>query len=169
MERFRHIAGFDYDTYRAAYDAYFRGFMERGEIPLKQGVKELLGWLRLHGKKSGLATSTYAEKAMHELHMAGIDGLFDAVVTGDTVKNSKPDPEIYLKCLKKLDLPAERALGVEDSYNGIRSLSAAGMHPIMVPDILPVTDEMRGKAELILPDLNEVCRYLEKQMSVAVS
>ena len=52
---------------------------------------------------------------------------------------------------------------IEDSYNGIRAAHAAGAHPIMVPDILQPDEEIREKAEVVLPSLFEVKEYLEKQ------
>ena len=48
-------------------------------------------------------------------------------------------------------------------YNGIRAAHAAGAHPIMVPDILQPDEEIREKAEVVLPSLFEVKEYLEKQ------
>ena len=47
-------------------------------------------------------------------------------------------------------------LALEDSYNGIRSASSAGMMTIMVPDLLEPTDEIRGLCTFIVRDLYEV-------------
>ena len=49
---------------------------------------------------------------------------------------------------------------IEDSYNGIRSAHAAGLHPIMVPDLAPVTEEMQELSDVILDSLTEVEKYL---------
>ena len=54
----------------------------------------------------------------------------------------------------------EQAWAVEDSYNGIRSAAAAGMRPIMVPDLLPPTQEMHQLSHIILPSLADVEHYL---------
>ena len=50
---------------------------------------------------------------------------------------------------------------IEDSYNGIRAANAAGMKPVMVPDQLPPTQEMREKAAVILPSLFDVMEWIE--------
>ena len=55
-----------------------------------------------------------------------------------------------------MGITPESAYGVEDSHNGMRSLHAAGLHPIMVPDLLEPNEEMQSLAEIILPDLLEV-------------
>ena len=51
------------------------------------------------------------------------------------------------------------AYAIEDSYNGIRSAYSAGMKPIMVPDLLPATDEMRSMSVAVLEDLIQVKEY----------
>lgn len=51
---------------------------------------------------------------------------------------------------------------IEDSYNGIRAAHAAGMHPIMVPDLMEATEEMRGLAEVVLESLKDVRKYFDK-------
>jgi beta-phosphoglucomutase-like phosphatase (HAD superfamily) len=50
--------------------------------------------------------------------------------------------------------------GVEDSHNGIRSASSAGMMTIMVPDLLEPTDEIRGFCAFVVRDLHEVRRLI---------
>ena len=85
---------------------------------------------------------------------------FDQVVTGDQLERSKPAPDIYLMACRALGVAPEAAWAVEDSYNGIRSAAAAGMRPIMVPDLLPPTPEMRQLSHIILPDLTAVEDYL---------
>jgi beta-phosphoglucomutase-like phosphatase (HAD superfamily) len=50
---------------------------------------------------------------------------------------------------------------IEDSYNGIRAAYAAGMKPVMVPDQLPPTQEMREKAVAILPSLTDAAEWLK--------
>ena len=50
---------------------------------------------------------------------------------------------------------------IEDSHNGIRAAYAAGMHPIMVPDLMDVTEEMKELAEEIFESLYEVVEFLE--------
>ena len=54
----------------------------------------------------------------------------------------------------------EQAYEIEDSYNGIRSAHAARLHPIMVPDLAPVTEEMQELSDVILDSLTEVEKYL---------
>ena len=61
-----------------------------------------------------------------------------------------------------LQVPPARAWAIEDSHNGIRSAAAAGMRAIMVPDLLPATEEMERLAEAIVPDLAAAERYIRQ-------
>lgn len=81
---------------------------------------------------------------------------------GDQLKRSKPEPDIYLMTCDKMDVIPGRAYAIEDSYNGIRSSYSAGMRPIMVPDMLPPTEEMRQKSVAVLENLLMVREYLEE-------
>ena len=75
----------------------------------------------------------------------------------------KPDPEVFLRCADALGIPVSKyseTFVIEDSYNGIRAAYAAGMKPVMVPDQLPPTQEMREKAVAVLPSLTEAAEWL---------
>jgi beta-phosphoglucomutase-like phosphatase (HAD superfamily) len=76
---------------------------------------------------------------------------------------SKPAPDIYLKACAELGTDPRTAYAVEDSYNGIRAAHAAGMTPIMVPDMVPANDEMHERSAIILPDLLAVRDWLMTQ------
>ena len=71
------------------------------------------------------------------MEMTGLGPCFSAIITGDQVAHSKPDPEIYLMACRALGTTPERTVAVEDSRNGILSASRAGMRVAMVPDLLP--------------------------------
>ena len=138
------------------YDAWCK---ENG-LPVKPGAPEILRALREERVPLAIASSTSRDYVTRELREAGLLPYFDAVICGDMVTKSKPDPEIFLKAAAALGVQPCNAVVIEDSYNGIRAAAAGGMHPIMVPDILPPTDEMRRLAEIILPSLFEVKDFL---------
>lgn len=124
-----------------------------GRLPLKPGAREVLAALREMGFPLALASSTKTETVRRELEEAGLLAYFDAVIGGDMVTNSKPDPEIFLTAASRLGVSAGDCWVIEDSYNGIRAASAGGMRAIMVPDLLPLDAEMKEKAAAIVPDL----------------
>lgn len=133
-------------------------------LPVKPGARELLSWLKARGIRMGLATSTRSQTARTELESAGLLSFFESVTGGESVLISKPDPQIYLIACDALGVEPSQAFAVEDSFNGIRSSYAAGMRPIMVPDILQPDEEMRSLAEAICPDLFAVRDYLSDKL-----
>ena len=160
------------EIFRAAYPALdfarfdaearrrFHTRWSGGNLPRKPGAGEILQALKDRAVPLALASSTERAVVRQELDEAGLLGFFDAVIGGDQVKRSKPDPEIFLRAAEALGAEPERCFVIEDSFNGVRAAAAAGMRPLMVPDLLPPDGEMHRLAEAILPDLHAVEEYL---------
>ncbi|MGN1144863.1 MAG: HAD family hydrolase [Acetatifactor sp.] len=154
--------GFDYDTFRKKASDWFWQYIKNNGLPIKTGVKEILAYLKQEGYVVGLASSTRYSSVVNHLEEAGIKDYFSVIVTGDMVEHSKPKPDIYLLACEKLGVEPAKAYAVEDSYNGIRSAHAAGMKPVMVPDLLEPDEEMESLSFLICKDLLEVLAYLKE-------
>lgn len=153
---------FPYDERKAEQSALYHERYDGGRLPMKDGVRELLEFLKEKGLKIALASSTRRVVVENQLCDAEILPYFDKVVCGDMVSHSKPHPEIFLRACEELSVEPECAIAIEDSYNGIRSAHAAGMRPIMVPDMAEPTEEMEELTEVILPSLLEVREYIVK-------
>ena len=145
-----------YDEMRAKRRALFVERFDKGLVPVKPGARELLSYLKENGYKVALASSTSEGTVRRELTIAGLIDFFDVVIGGDKVTHSKPDPEIFLMAMEQLNVTADKSVIIEDSYNGVRAADASGAFTIMVPDILPPTDEIRGKTDIILETLFDV-------------
>lgn len=154
-------ADFDYPAFREETARWFREYIETNGLPVKQGVYQILEWLGASGYKVALASSTRRESVFSHLDKAGIRGCFSVVVTGDMVEHSKPRPDIYLLACRELGVEPELCYAIEDSPNGIRSAHAAGMCPVMVPDMIPPDEELRRLSAVVLKDLTEVLAYLQ--------
>ncbi len=153
-------ADFPYDEYARESSVIFHSRYDGGRLPMKPGVKELLTFLKERGKKIALASSTRQQVVTDELRDAGIIEYFDRIICGDMVSRSKPAPDIFLKACEELNISPSDSYAIEDSYNGIRAAHAGGLHPIMVPDLLPADEEMQSLAEIVLPSLTSVMEYL---------
>ncbi len=82
--------------------------------------------------RTGLATMSYREEALHVLRALDLEQTLDVVLTREDVEQPKPDPEIYRLAAEKLEVPPEECLVLEDSPNGVRAGVAAGMNVIAV-------------------------------------
>ena len=111
-----------------------------------------------------IASSTKTATVIKELTEAGLVDYFDIIVGGDQVSRSKPNPDIFLAACEKLLAIPEKTYGIEDSFNGMRALKAAGMRPIMVPDIIKPDDEMKNIACTIREDLFKVIDYFNEEI-----
>lgn len=151
---------FPYDEYARESSLMYHEKYDGGKLPMKPGVMELLSYLKGKGKKIALASSTRRETVTNQLRWAGIIDYFDVIICGDMVAKSKPAPDIFLKACQELGVSPESTYAIEDSYNGIRAAHAGQLRPIMVPDLLEADDEMRGMAECVCDNLNEVIDYL---------
>ena len=107
-----------------------------GEVPLRNGVAQLLYDARRAGVRLGIATTTtHANvEALLTAHL-GADGLrmFEVVACGDQVRAKKPAPDIYELALRTLAIDASQAIAFEDSVAGLRSAVAAGLWTVVTP------------------------------------
>ena len=156
-------ADFDYEVFRREASDWFWKYLEENGLPVKEGVQELLNWLKEQGWRIGLASSTRRSSVISHLEQAGIKDFFEEIITGDMVEHSKPLPDIYLLACRKLMVDPAETYAIEDSPNGIRSAYRAGMKPIMVPDLLSPDGEMEQLSTCIFSGLLDVLDYFRSQ------
>lgn len=134
-----------------------------GKVPLKKGAKEILSYLKENKIPHGLATSSPMRMVDLTFKSQGYSEFpFDCVTTGDEVNHGKPDPEIFLKAAKKLNVDIKNCLIVEDSCNGIKAARASTGISCLVPDILGKTDEMLQNADYCKDNLLEVIDIIKE-------
>ena len=124
-------------------------------VPVKAGVPEFLAELKARRIPMAVATSSRSPHALKNLGTAGLLDLFQAVVTRDDVTQPKPHPEPYLTAARHLGVTPASCLAIEDSHSGVKAAHGAGMQTVMVPDLVPPTDEIRALCT-ILGSLHEV-------------
>jgi HAD superfamily hydrolase (TIGR01509 family) len=144
----------------AAWGRHFRVLADAG-LPLKPGAAELLDLLDELGLPRAIATSSSHPTVRRNLELLGLTDRFHCVVAHGDYTNGKPAPDPFLTAAERLGMPPSACLALEDSHNGIRSASAAGMMTVMVPDLIPPTDEICGLCTLVVADLHVVRRLLD--------
>ena len=70
--------------------------------------------------------------------------------------------DIFLEAARRIKVDIHDCMVLEDSHNGIRAGHASGAETVMVPDLLPVTDEMRSLYDDCCKDLFEVKAKMEQ-------
>lgn len=155
---------FPYEYFREQTAAVFQQKVDKDGLPVMKGAQELLLWLQEKGMKVALASSTNTRKVESHLQLAGFTGFFQAVIGGDMVEHSKPLPDIYWKACQLLQADPAGTVAVEDSPNGIRSAYAAGMLPVMVPDLVQPDPEIANMLYQRCDSLFAVRDFLEKKL-----
>ena len=149
--------------------AYYNERMDRvttlmeGEIPLMAGCREILDFARKNGISVAVATSSTRERAEKNLKKLDLWDYFDAVVTGDMVKKSKPEPDIFLEAASRIGARKDECIVCEDSYNGLLAAKASGMRPIFIPDMLMPNEETDKLAYKTCRDLFELMELIQEE------
>ena len=132
-------------------------------MPLKPGVLALLDAIEAAGLPKAIVTSSSRSTAAEHLRLAGIDHRFDSVMTRDDVSRAKPHPDLYLLAASRLQTRAQACIAIEDSNPGVAAAHAAGAITLMVPDIVPPTEQSRANAAAVLPDLDAAIALLARR------
>ena len=107
------------------------------EVPWRPGALDLLHDLRAEGVRCALVTMSY-RRFVAPILATLPDGIFEVIVTGDTVSQGKPHPEPYQKAAAILGVDPAHTIAIEDSNTGARSAEAAGCTVLVVQNHVPV-------------------------------
>ncbi len=140
---------------------YVDKYLAENGVPVKKGLKPLLSYLKTHGYRTVLATSTTEDWAMKILKLADVEKYFDHLIFANMIEKSKPDPEIFQLASKKSYTAPGECLVLEDSPNGVKAAHAAGCHVIMVPDVVEPSEDVKAMADAVEESLEEVLEMVK--------
>lgn len=134
---------------------YFLEILKEQPLPPFAGVAELIeGALELEDFRVAIATSSTLEKSRAVLESAGIPYAKMVYITGDHVKNKKPDPELFLTAAERIGVEPPACVVIEDAPNGVAAAKAAGAKCIAVTNTT-AGDNLR-QADMICETLDQV-------------
>jgi HAD superfamily hydrolase (TIGR01509 family) len=137
------------DRFDSLIVEYYRQFSE-----IAPGARELLEALKARGLPLAVASSSRIRWVVTCLAALGVRGYFDALVCGNMVRRSKPDPEIYLLAARRLGVPPAECFAVEDSPKGVASAVTAGMLTVAVDT--PNTSGLHTGAQIHVRSLRDL-------------
>lgn len=152
---------FPFEEFRKISVDYSRDYIKKNGVPVKEGLFELLDYLKREGYRIAVATSSSRSSTMSHFENTKITGYFDQIICGDMIEKSKPDPDIYLKAAQALQVPPQECMALEDSPNGILSAYRAGMKTVMIPDTVPANPELEKMLFACVPTLRGVIPVLK--------
>ncbi|MDF9824759.1 ribulose-phosphate 3-epimerase [Breznakia sp. PF5-3] len=93
-------------------------------------AKDLIIWLKSKGVKLGIVSSSTRKEINEMLIQCQLQDVFTVIVSGDMVKHSKPNPEIYQYAMKEMKITNDKVIVIEDSGYGIKAAQEAGLNVI---------------------------------------
>ncbi len=151
---------FDAAAVRERFKARYEEALFSNGIPVKAGLHTMLDWLESIPLPKAVATSTRHDMARKKLESVNVLHRFPHVIGGDQVVNGKPAPDIFLEAASRLGVQPKHCVVLEDSEAGVRAALAAGMTPIMIPDLKPPTTELLSHGITVCPSLEAAARHL---------
>jgi len=135
---------------------YYNQFMT---IEFYDYFGEMLQALSKRGVPMGIVTGGVRERVIPILEKY-FNGEFSCVVTVDDVKRGKPFPDPFLAGARKLHLPAESCIVVENAPMGIEGAKKAGMTVIAITTTL--TDRFLSQADSVCHNFQEVSAEIDR-------
>lgn len=154
-----HLDSFFKDSTKKAKELLLKGSVDK-----KEGLVELLEYLKKENIECIVASSSYREMVEALTERLGVRKYFKEVVGGDEVPTAKPDPAIFEKAFIETGLNnKEEVLILEDSKNGILAANRAGIPVLLVPDLVEPDSEMKEKSIALKENLHQVIDYIKER------
>lgn len=135
-------------------DLYYE-LAEASALPAFPGAREFILSLRGEDVPYALASSGSRKKIAFNLGRAGLDDLFDLVVSGEDFERGKPDPQIFLKAAERLGVPPARCAVIEDSINGLLAARAAGALAVGITNTF-AAEKLAAYSDLLVASMAEL-------------
>jgi len=132
-------------------------YIKNNQFSFYDGVLSLINKLKRKGYLLGLVSGASLVRISKTVNKSFLRK-FDAVITGDKVKKSKPSPESYLIASKQLALKPTECIVIENAPIGIKSAKRAGMDCIAICSTLSKkhlnkADKIIGRVSLLEKEL----------------
>lgn len=144
---------YDFETITSIYRQEFKRIFE---LKAFDGMKECLEVLKTRFLLSVVSGSDHL--IVHGIVDQIFPGIFDIVVTGDDIKNSKPHPEPFLKAVELLNVQREECIVIENAILGVEAAKKAEIYCIGIPTYLEPSQ--LDRADLVVGDHRQLMQHL---------
>jgi beta-phosphoglucomutase len=144
---------YDFETITSIYRQEFKRIFE---LKAFDGMKECLEVLKTRFLLSVVSGSDHL--IVHGIIDQLFPGIFDIVVTGDDIKNSKPHPDPFLKAVELLNVRREECIVIENAILGVEAAKKAEIYCIGIPTYLEPSQ--LDRADLVVGDHRQLMQHL---------
>ena len=141
------------------------GRYESGEVTLLPGAHDMVADI---AEQVPLALASSAPRRIIETVMdtMGLGPYFSATVSSAEVPRGKPSPDVYTEAVRRLGVDPSRSFAVEDSSNGIRAASGAGLTVVAMPaDQYPLAPDAAELAVSVQHTVSDVRAELTRLLA----
>jgi HAD superfamily hydrolase (TIGR01509 family) len=149
----REPESYDFEVITAIYRQEFKRIFE---LKAFEGMKECLELLKNRFLLSVVSGSD--SYIVYSIVDQLFPGVFDSVVTGDDVRNSKPCPDPFLKAVELLKVRREECIIIENAILGVEAAKKAEIYCIGIPTYLEPAQ--LDRADLVISDHKKLIAYL---------
>ena len=136
---------------------FYLQMLQQGDIPLRPGVERLIREARESGLRMGIATTTTPANVTYLLSSTlGEESLewFEVIAAGDIVPAKKPAPDIFEYAMREMAITPDETLAFEDSANGFKSSTGAGLKTLVTINSYTQDDDFPG-ASIVLDKMGD--------------
>jgi beta-phosphoglucomutase len=144
---------YDFEIITSIYRQEFKRVFE---LKAFDGMKECLDLLKKRFMLSVVSGSDHV--IVHSIVDQLFPDIFDIVVTGDDIKNSKPDPDPFLKAVELLNVRREECVVIENAILGVEAAKKAEIYCIGIPTY--VEPSQLDRADLVVGDHRQLMQHL---------
>lgn len=139
------------NSLRERKNKFFLELTENNPIALMDGIRENIEQLLSMNYKIAIASSNLKKNILHLLKNSGTNFPFTPIIGKEDIVNPKPHPEVFLKCLAKMNSDPQKSVVIEDATKGIISAKKCNIkHVIAIPNTWTNNCDFSA-ASLILP------------------
>lgn len=135
-------------------NSHYQQLLKTGSIPLRSGIKRLIGEARNRGVRLAIATTSALPNAIALLEQTLNPEWFEVIAAGDIVPTKKPAPDIYHYILEKMNLTPRNCVVFEDSHHGLQAATNAGLKTVVTVNEYTEGHDF-AKAVLVVNHLGE--------------
>lgn len=133
------------------------------ELTMMPGALDIL---EFYNGKCPIALATGSTKTILKavLEKTNIEKYFDVILSSDEVKNGKPEPDIFLKAMEKLQVENDKCIIFEDAQNGVIAGRRAGAYVIAIPNEHTIKYDFSA-ADIVVKNLYKAMDHLHDRLA----
>jgi beta-phosphoglucomutase len=135
-------------------------FLKTASIEPTLGTKELLEYCQAQQIAVAVASSASSKRLTGTLKLLDILDYFPIIVSGQDIIKGKPAPDIFLEAAKRLQIPTDACIVIEDSTSGVQAAKAGRFFCIEFTGNKQ-SKTVSNKADVVFDTFDAIIRFIK--------